>query len=78
VTISERDRQRWAAQVASLKEAETDEEPSPEVRALRIAAANERRAAKGIPPLKEELDIDPPELEFYRLARARGFRRIRS
>ena len=56
--------------VEALGQAETDEEPSPATRERRIAAANEWRAAHGIPPLRD--DEDPPELELFRRARALG------
>ena len=48
------DRARMARLTQLLRQVETDEEPSPEVRQLRIAAANEWRAAHGIPPLRED------------------------
>jgi len=60
-----------------LKEFETDEEPSPAEYAARIAWANKMRAEIGMPPLKEEPDMDRPELEFYRIAESRGLRRSR-
>ena len=56
----------------AFREAETDEEPSDQVRELRIAVANRWRSAHGIPALHEEDEDEPPELELYRRARALG------
>lgn len=67
------DREHFRRLEPAFREAETDEEPSPEVRRHRIAEANEWRAARGMPPLDEGPE-DPPELHLYRRARSIGSR----
>lgn len=62
---------------AGFKEAENDEYITREVRNRMIARENERRARTGEPPMLDEEDIDPPEAELYRRARALGLRRVR-
>jgi hypothetical protein len=71
MTVSPEDRAKWDLQVAALREIETEARSSPEVRAERIAEANTWRAARGIPPLKDEFE-DPPEMEFFRRAKRLG------
>lgn len=56
----------------SLALAETDEEPSEERKSEIVAWANVRRARQGIGPLADDEEIEPPEEEFYRRARALG------
>ena len=71
--ISADDRRKFEAQAASLREVENDEEMSPEQAARVIGAANEDRAQAGLPPLRDERDVELPEEGFYRRARALGF-----
>jgi hypothetical protein len=70
MAVSPDDRARMERLTHWLREVETDEAPSEETLALRIAAANEWRARHDIPPLRD--DDDPPELELFRRARALG------
>lgn len=69
VMASEADRAHMQRLAPAFEEAETDEEPSPEVHARRVAEANRRRALRGIAPLRDDPE-DPPELALYRRARA--------
>jgi hypothetical protein len=69
--ISPEDRAKWDRQVAGLREAQTEQRPSPERLAQIIADANRWRAAHGIPPLRGEFD-DIPEEAFYERARRLG------
>lgn len=77
VPISPDERRRFDRQVADLGLTETDEPATPEIHELRVAAANAHRARRGVPPLTPVDDLDSPELEFYRHARALGLRRVR-
>jgi hypothetical protein len=72
MAISPEDRAKWDRQVAALREAETEEQPSQEILEERVAEANRWREAHGIPPLKDEFE-DPPEMEFFRRAKRLGF-----
>ncbi|MGH9184985.1 MAG: hypothetical protein ACRD0U_04075 [Acidimicrobiales bacterium] len=74
--VSDEDRRKMEILARDLREAETDNEPEGPARERQIELANRWRAERGIPPLKDEFE-DPPEEEFYRIARARGLRRIR-
>ena len=74
MAVSAEDRRRWERQVAGLREMENDDEGTPEWRRSVEEAANRRRAARGIPPLKEWWE-EKTEPEFYKLARARGLLR---
>ena len=77
--VNDEDRRRFAAQIRSLREIETNEEMSPEQAAPVIAAADADRARAGRPPLRDDTDVELPEEGFYRRARALGFiRRSRS
>lgn len=71
MAVSPEDRAKWDRQVAALREAETEERPSEEVRQARIAEANRGRAEQGITPLRDEYE-DPPEMEFFRRAKRLG------
>lgn len=71
MAISAEDRKKWDRQVAGLREAETEQRPSPERRRVIIAEANLWRAAHGIPPLRGEFD-DIPEEGLYERARRLG------
>lgn len=62
-----------AAMAKSLASIETDEPASGERLAAAVDNANEFRAEHGMAALRT--DLDPPEEEFYRRARALGFRR---
>lgn len=64
---------RKVARDSAILEKETSR-GTPEQRARVLQRVNERRQRDGIPPLLDE-DDDPPELEFYRIARARGLLR---
>jgi hypothetical protein len=58
--------------------AEIEEEPSsrpPRIWPQLLAWINDLRVQDGLPPFKEDTFDEPPELEFYRLARARGLLR---
>jgi hypothetical protein len=77
VGVSESDKERMRKMQWAFKEAETDEEFSPAEEAEVIRRINERRAEAGTSPLLEEKDIDPPEAEFFRRARALGLSRRR-
>ena len=59
----------------SLARIETDAEPGRHVLLAAVAAADRDRADQGRPALL--VDGDLPEEEFYRRARALGFRRSR-
>jgi hypothetical protein len=74
VTVSEHDKRymRKLAEFSAELEAETGT-ASDETRRWSRAFINPRRAKIGLPPLEE--DKDPPELEFYRRARALGMLR---
>ncbi|MGI9031322.1 MAG: hypothetical protein ACR2HP_15270 [Ilumatobacteraceae bacterium] len=69
--VSPEDRRRFERQAAALKEAETDDEGTPEWRAMMIASINERRRKRGFAPLKDWWE-NKGELEFREHARARG------
>ncbi len=69
MAVSAADKAKMARLAADLREAETDEEPTPERRAAIIAAANVWRANHQIPPLREWWE-NRPEEEFYQRARA--------
>lgn len=69
------DRARFEAVAASLRAIETDEEPSSEGMARAIGDASAFRIEHEIPALADPSEL--PEEEFYRRARALGFRRIR-
>ena len=73
--VSADDRRRFEAQAASLRAVENDEEMSPEQTARVVASANADRARAGLPPLRDERDVELPEEGFYRRARALGFLR---
>jgi hypothetical protein len=74
--VSDEDRRRMQRLARELELIETDDIPDEATMRVRIAAANEWRARHGIPAL-EEVDANPPELEFYRYARAIGLSRRR-
>jgi hypothetical protein len=75
--VSKRDRERMAFLAKASAELEKETGPaSPETRRWMIRFANEGRAEIGLPPLEED-DEEPPELEFFRKARARGMLRSR-
>ena len=74
--VSDADRQHMQRLAGYLAAAEVNDEPDAATRAARIEAANQWRAAHGIPPL-EEADAHPPELEFHHYARALGLTRRR-
>ena len=59
----------------ALSAIETDEEPDGARLRRAIDCANADRRTRGTPEL--ELNATPPEEEFYRRARALGFRRRR-
>ena len=73
--VSADGRGRFEAQAASLRAVENDEEMSPEQMARAVASANADRARAGLPPLRDERDVELPEEGFYRRARALGFLR---
>jgi hypothetical protein len=75
MAASEKDKQYWRnlARASEELEKETDR-GTPEQRAVLLAWVNKLREQIGMPPLVDE-DDDPPELEFYRIARARGLLR---
>jgi hypothetical protein len=74
VSVSDRDRRRFAAQARDLATLERDD--AADDRSLRraIEVTNRVREIAGIALIDEK--AEPPELEFYRRARALGFRRI--
>ena len=72
--MSDEDRQKMSALARDLATLETDEEPTPEARRAAAERADGWRAEHDLPALRDE--HDRPELEFYRIARARGLRRI--
>jgi hypothetical protein len=76
--VSASDREWMHRVAAQFGEAETDDKPDEETRRARIADANRWRLAHGIAPLREEDQVDPPELELYRRARALGLGDSRS
>lgn len=76
MAVSNDDRRRMARLGRDLAGIETDETPSADALAAAVAEANVRRAERGIPPLADDRR-EPPEEEFYRRARALGFRRSR-
>ena len=55
--VSDEDRRRFVRQAAALATAESDDEGTLEWRYWMIEDANERRAAKNIPPLKTEGEL---------------------
>lgn len=73
--VSGDDRRRFQSQADSLRGVETDEEMAPEHAARTVAAANDDRARAGLPPLRDEREIELPEEGFYRRARALGLMR---
>ncbi len=72
--LTDEHRRRWALQVAALREAESGDEGTPEWRTMMVDRANRRRAARGIPPLREwwETKTEP---ELHHRARALGLLR---
>jgi uncharacterized protein YbaR (Trm112 family) len=70
-----RDLRRMAAIGRSLAAIERDDAPAPAQSSAARAAADQFRVRHGIPPLVD--DECRPEEEFYRRARALGFRRSR-
>ena len=72
MAVSPADKERMARLTQHLRQAETDLEPATDARAARIDAANAWREAHGRPPLVEDTDDEPPELELFRRARALG------
>lgn len=75
VPVSGRDRRAFDAQARALRRIERDDAPDAEGRAAARAAADHDRERAGRPPLAD--DVPLPEEEFYRRARALGFRRSR-
>jgi uncharacterized protein YkwD len=71
MVVSPEERRKWERQVAALKEAETDDEGTPEWQAAMIAQANKWRAEHGIPPLKEWWETKT-EQKLHERARALG------
>jgi hypothetical protein len=61
VSVSDADRRKMASIARSLTLAETDEEPSEELKREIIAWVNVRRAADGIGPLAEDQQTESPE-----------------
>jgi hypothetical protein len=75
--VSKRDHERMAFLAKASAELEKETGPaSPEFRRWVIRFVNPHRAEIGLPPLEED-DDEPPELEFFRRARARGMLRSR-
>jgi len=72
MAVSPEDRAKWDRQVAALREIETESPSRPAVRAARIADANRWRESHGIPPLADEAEEYPPEMEFFERARRLG------
>jgi len=75
VSVSDRDRRRLAAQARDLAGLERDDTPSHRSLRRLIDATNRARTAEGVAAIDEA--AEPPEAEFYKRARALGFRRIR-
>lgn len=71
MAISPEHRRIWEPQVAALKEAETDDEATPELQEAMIAEANRWRAEHGIAPLKQWWE-DKGEVQFSERARTLG------
>lgn len=75
VPTSGRDRRSFDAQAEALRRIERDDAPDAEAAVVARAAADRDRKRSGRPPLAEAAEL--PEEEFYRRARALGFRRSR-
>lgn len=71
VRVSEHDRRYMKRLGEFLREAESYEPASDEQREWARRLANEWRSKNGLPLLEEE-DDDPPELGFFRRAKALG------
>lgn len=71
MSVSADDRQKWQRQVLGLREAENDDEGTPEWRRSVEEAADRWRVDHGIPRLREWWE-DHTESEFYERARALG------
>lgn len=71
------DRRAFDAQARALGRFERDDAPDAEARDAARSAADRDRARSGRPPLADAVAVPLPEEEFYRRARALGFRRSR-
>jgi hypothetical protein len=60
VGVSDADKERMRRLAVHFRDAETDEEPDPDVRRLRIDAANRWRVAHGINELCDEDEDELP------------------
>lgn len=73
--MSEADRERMRRQAADLAEADTDDPGTVARRRALLDGVNAMRVSDGAAPFADE-DEEPPELEFFRRARALGMARI--
>lgn len=73
--VSEADKARIRRQAEDLAMLDDDEPGSVERRRALLDGINALRAADGAEPFADE-DEEPPELEFFRRARALGMARI--
>lgn len=69
--VTPEDRRRFEAQARALREIETDDPGTPADRRRVLDYINQRRVERGLEPFPDP-EEDPPELEFFRKAEARG------
>lgn len=75
MAVSQQDRERMSRLARDLADAEVDRAVEGEALAKAVERANARRAARGIPPLREDSERRPEE-GLYERARSLGMRRV--